>query len=158
LGVQPSTHCYLILPKVSLLQCGAPRSIIAPSHDGSIPLGCDYRENSHGASHLTAIRNAPPADDRSTRNTSPVPSSGRVFGKRRVTSIFERIGIRVSHRSRRPWALTLCATVSTSELSPVWNFTKADCRIGYLRSLRRSSRNMDRSPERGYYAGTTSLS
>jgi hypothetical protein len=113
---------------------------------------CTYREKSHGASHLTAIWNAPSPGDCSTRKTSPAPPSGRALGKQSVTSIFERIGISVSQRSRRPWALTFCVTVSTSGLSPVWNFTNADCRIGYLRSLRRSSRNMDRSPETGVHA------
>ena len=103
---------------------------------------CDYRENSHGASHLTATRNAPPADGCSTRKTSPTPSSGKALGKQRVTFIFEPIGIRVSHRSRRPLALTFCASVSTSTPA-AWNFTNAGCRIGYLRSLRRSSRNIN---------------
>jgi len=73
-----------------------------------------HRENSDGASHATAIRNAPPADGCSTRKTSPAASNGRATGKRRVTSIFARRGISVSHRSRRPWALTFCAAVSTS--------------------------------------------
>jgi hypothetical protein len=111
-----------------------------------------YRENSHGASHLTAIRNAPPAGGCSTRKTSPAASSGRALGKRRVTSIFERRGISVSHRSRRPWVLTFCTTVSTSLSFPPGNLTKAGCRIGYLRSLRRSSRNMDQSPGTGVHA------
>src|ERR1700730_15262263 len=54
-----------------------------------------YLENSHGASHLTAIRNAAPADG-STRKTWPAPLTGSATGKRRVTSIFEQTGISVS--------------------------------------------------------------
>src|SRR4029077_1650161 len=54
---------------------------------------CDYREKSHGASHRTAIRNAPPRGGCSTRKTSPAPSSGRALGKQRVISIFELRGI-----------------------------------------------------------------
>jgi hypothetical protein len=104
-----------------------------------------YRENSHGASHLTEIRNAPSAGGCFTRKTSPVASSGRALGKRRVTFIFERRGISAPHRSKRPWALTFCATVSTSLSFPPWNLTKAGCRIGYLRSLRRSSRSTRRT-------------
>ena len=45
----------------------------------------------------------------------------------------------------------LCDSLDFTPL-PAWNFTKAGCRIGYLRSLRRSSRNMDRSPETGVHA------
>ena len=91
-----------------------------------------YRKNSHGASHLTAIRNPLTAAGWSTRKTSPATTSGRALGKQRVTSIFERIGISVSLRSRRPWALTFCATASTSPLSPAWNFTKLPNRVSTL--------------------------
>jgi hypothetical protein len=111
-----------------------------------------HRENSHGALHATAIRNPPPADGCCTRKTCPAASSGRALGKRRVTAIFERRGISVLHRSRRPWALTLCATVSTSPVFLPWNLTNAGCRRGYLRSVRRSSWNMGRSPATAVYA------
>jgi hypothetical protein len=99
-----------------------------------------FRENFHGASHLTAIRNAPPGDGCS-RNTSPLPSSRTPFGKRMVIFTFERRAS-LSHRRRRPWVLTFSDAVTTSLPFPPSTFRKAGCRTRYLPSLRRSFWNM----------------
>ena len=47
-------------------------------------------------------------------------------------------------------AHVLCHRLDFTRYFPPWNLTKAGCRIGYLRSLRRSFRNMGRSPATGY--------